>query len=188
MKLLQNEEKTVKAATHGDEKAFQDIFQAYRKPVYHFIYRMLGCVHDAADTTQEVFVKMYQRLSTLKDPDHFSTWLFSIAKNEAISTARRLKRRKEKMEATDIYENPIHAPFTANPDVQLVNSEFEAIFQQQLMEIPETYRAAFILGVLEEKPYDEVAQILNCSVGNVKSRVFRARMHLAKRINSVYIV
>jgi RNA polymerase sigma-70 factor, ECF subfamily len=187
LKLLQNEEKTVSAAANGDERAFQDIFQAYRKPVYHFIYRMLGCAQDAADTTQEVFYKMYQRLSTLKDPEHFSTWLFSIAKNEAISTARRLKRHRERIESTDVYENPTHAPLTMNPDIQLLNSEFEAIFQQQLLEIPETYRAAFILGVLEEKPYDEVAQILNCSVGNVKSRVFRARMHLAKKIARVYI-
>ena len=81
------------AAAKGDETAFQDLFEAYQKPIFNFIYRMLGCLHDAADSTQEVFFKMYQRLTTLKEPEHFSTWLFSIAKNEAISAVRRNKKR-----------------------------------------------------------------------------------------------
>ncbi|NIA31256.1 MAG: sigma-70 family RNA polymerase sigma factor [Actinobacteria bacterium] len=189
MKLAKNEGQIIKKAIEGDEQSFKILFEAYQRPVYNFIFRMLGSQEEAADTTQEVFFKVYKRLSTLRNPDFFSTWLFSIAKNEAITSTRR-RKSKNHSSLSDIDERmlqPLREPdHSFEPDKQVLNKEFETIFQKALLEIPEIYRVAFVLGVLENQPYEQVAKVLGCSVGNIKSRVFRARAHLAKKLKKEY--
>ncbi|NOY59701.1 MAG: sigma-70 family RNA polymerase sigma factor [Calditrichaeota bacterium] len=189
MKLAKNEGQIIKKAIEGDEQSFKILFEAYQRPIYNFIFRMLGSQEEAADTTQEVFFKVYKRLSSLRNPDFFSTWLFSIAKNEAITSTRR-RKSKNHSSLSDIDERmlrPLREPdHSYEPDEQVLNKEFEAIFQKALLEIPEIYRVAFVLGVLENQPYEQVAKVLGCSVGNIKSRVFRARAHLAKKLKKEY--
>ena len=189
MKLAKNEGQIIKKAIEGDERSFKILFEAYQQPIYNFIFRMLGSKEEAADATQEVFFKLYKRLSTLRNPDFFSTWLFSIAKNEAITSTRR-RKSKNHSSLSDVDERmlqPLMEPdHSFEPDEQVLNKEFETIFQKALLEIPEIYRVAFILGVLENQPYEKVAKVLGCSVGNIKSRVFRARAHLAKKLKKEY--
>jgi len=189
LKLAKNEGQIIKKAIEGDEQSFRILFEAYQQPIYNFIFRMLGSQEEAADATQEVFFKVYKRLSTLRNPDFFSTWLFSIAKNEAITTTRR-RKSKNHSSLSDVDERmlqPLIEPdHSFEPDEQVLNKEFETIFQKALLEIPEIYRVAFVLGVLENQPYEQVAKVLGCSVGNIKSRVFRARAHLAKKLKKEY--
>jgi len=189
LKLAKNEGHIIKQAIEGDEQSFRTLFEAYQQPIYNFIFRMLGSQDEAADATQEVFFKVYKRLSTLRNPEYFSTWLFSIAKNEAITSTRR-RKSKNHSSLDDIDERmlqPLVEPdHSFEPDEQVLNKEFETIFQKALLEIPEIYRVAFVLGVLENQPYEEVAKMLGCSVGNIKSRVFRARAHLAKKLKKEY--
>lgn len=188
MILTENQEQLIASAAGGDDEAFQKLFEAYQTPIYNFIFRMLGCVEDAADATQEVFVKMYRRLTSLRNPKFFSTWLFSIAKNEAITMARR-KKRKNQSSLDDDQNGSLSETLVtdeAAPDRQLMQNEFETEFQRILLELPEIYRMAFVLGVIEGHCYEEVAQIMNCTVGNVKSRVFRARQQISARLEKVY--
>ena len=191
MKIIDNEELIVAQAIEGDEKAFTSLYAAYKNPVYNFIYRMSGNEHDAADIVQEVFFKVYKKIKTLKNPRFFSTWLFSIAKNEAVSQARR-KKNKTYYSLEDDENNGVmrqlENPEALHPDKMAQHGELEKHFQHILSQIPENYRTAFILGVLEEKPYEQVAQIMGCTVGNVKSRVFRARAHITQKLAKLYAV
>ena len=191
MKLVENEEKLIEQAVEGDEIAFQTLFGAYQNAIYNFIFRMLGNEDESADATQEVFFKVYKKLSSLRNPNFFSTWLFSIAKNEAITMTRR-RKTKDHASLSDVDERMLPRPASPdqmiNPDVQVQNKEFEMIFQTALNEIPEIYRVAFVLGVIEEMPYEKVAKIIGCTVGNVKSRVFRARAHLANILKKEYAI
>lgn len=191
MKLAENEEKLIEQAVNGDEKAFQALFRAYQGAIYNFIYRMLGNEDEAADATQEVFFKVYKRLSSLRNPSFFSTWLFSIAKNEAITQTRR-RKTKDHASLSEVDERMLPRPAKPdqmiNPEVQVQNKEFETIFQKALDQIPEIYRVAFVLGVVEGMPYEKVAEIVGCTVGNVKSRVFRARAHLANILKKEYAI
>ncbi|MBN1996443.1 RNA polymerase sigma factor [candidate division KSB1 bacterium] len=187
MILLKDQDQIVVLAASGDEKAFKKLFEAFQQPVFNYIYRMLGCVQDAADATQNVFLKVYKKLQSLRNPALFSTWLFSIARNEAVSLMRKNKRKLDYLQnenntCLDIIDNQ------KDPAQNVMNKEFESIFQQVLTEIPEIYRSAFILGVLEEQSYEEVAKTLGCSVGNIKSRVFRARAFINKKLDRVYAV
>ncbi len=160
--------------------AFQRLFELYKTPVHNFVARMIGRREDAEDVVQEVFVKLYHKLGTLREPKYFTTWLFSIAKNEAINYARK-HRRKEvlALEPSASVESETREPFAdsaaSNVEQILMEEETNDLLQNALAAVPEVNRAAFILGVLEEYSYKEVAEMLGCTENNVKSRVFRAR-------------
>lgn len=149
---------------------------------------MIGNEEDAEDVTQEVFFKAYKKLSSLRESRFFSTWLFSIAKNEAVTASRRKSKRltmsihefDDGQEAVAFGDLPVE-----NPEKDIVSNEFEEIVQNILLEIPEIYRTAFILGAIQRYPYEEVAEMLGCSVGNIKSRVFRARAQIVKKLKKI---
>jgi RNA polymerase sigma-70 factor (ECF subfamily) len=152
---------------------------------------MTGHRQDAEDILQEVFVKVYRNLSALRDVQAFNGWLFSTAKNESINHLRKHRRRQldsleqyheGKMEPTTGSDDPRHA----NPEDKMVDADLQEVVQRALNEVPEIYRAAFILGVLEGYSYKEVAKILGCSVNNVKSRVFRARAMMSQKLRPYF--
>jgi RNA polymerase sigma-70 factor (ECF subfamily) len=185
LELVENQAQLIDQARNGNDKAFQNLFEAYQRPVYNFIYRMIGNEEDAEDVTQEVFFKVYKKLASLREAKFFSTWLFSIAKNEAVTASRRKNRRL----ATSLHEFDDNQEVTVlgdviveNPENDIVNHEFEEIIQDILLEIPEIYRTAFVLGAIQRYPYEKVAEMLGCSIGNIKSRVFRARAQIAKKL------
>lgn len=166
--------------------AFRRLFEQYKTPVYNFVVRMIGRREDAEDVVQEVFVKLYRKLGTLREPKFFTTWLFSIAKNEAINYARKHRRKEmQSLEAATEYgeEAPTELAHEETPE-DLITHERDALLQTALAAVPEINRAAFILGVLEEYSYKEVAEMLGCTENNVKSRVFRARVVIGAKLKA----
>jgi RNA polymerase sigma-70 factor (ECF subfamily) len=178
-------------AKSGDTEAFRRLFEQYKQPVFNFIVRMTGHRQDAEDILQEVFVKVYRNLSALRDAQAFKGWLFSTAKNESINHLRKHRQRQldslekwheGKMEPMTWNDDPHHA----NPEHKTADAEMQEVVQRVLNEVPEIYRVAFILGVLEGYSYKEVAKILGCSVNNVKSRVFRARAMMSQKLRPYF--
>ncbi|MDZ7372649.1 MAG: sigma-70 family RNA polymerase sigma factor [candidate division KSB1 bacterium] len=189
MQLLSDEQEIVRRSREGDVHAFRMVYEAYKKPLFTFIYRMTGNRHDAEDLLQDVFVKAYRRLRSFEERSCFSTWLFSIAKHETVSFLRKTARRnglRNQLEEKAGWENDVQVPLLEDPEGEVLGRETEAVLQGALGSLPESYRAAFILGVIEGLPYEEVGQILGCSVANVKSRVFRARARLARWLARYY--
>ena len=166
--------------------AFRRLFELYKVPVFNFVVRMIGRREDAEDVVQEVFVKLYRKLDTLREPKYFTTWLFSIAKNEAINYVRKHRRKEvESLEATTANSEDSHLEHAQNvtPEAEIVH-EREELLEAALGAVPEINRAAFILGVLEEYSYKEVAAMLGCTENNVKSRVFRARAIISAKLKT----
>ena len=89
-----DEKKLIAGAKNGDESAFEELVRRYRKPIYHLLYRLVADYMEAADLTQEVFVKMWQKLSNLRGEGSFKSWLYRIAVNEAKNHFRAKKGRK----------------------------------------------------------------------------------------------
>ena len=161
------------------------ISETYEMRVFTDTGDYFGDVEEAKDISQDVFFKVHKKLGSLRDPRFFSTWLFSIAKNEAITASRRKRKRQSSPidEFTDGQEaGTFGGLLIENPELTYIENEFEEIIQKILNEIPEIYRSAFILGVLQKYPYEEVAKILGCSIGNIKSRVFRARIQILQKL------
>jgi RNA polymerase sigma-70 factor (ECF subfamily) len=175
----------IEQARQRQPEAFRKLFEIYKTPVYNFVARMIGQPQDAEDVVQEVFVKIYNKLATLRETRYFTTWLFSIAKHEAFNFARKHRNRKRRVladsEAMNEQEEtaPLH---DHQPEREIFDRELDDLLQEALNAVPEINRAAFILGVLEEYSYKEVAEMLGCSENNVKSRVFRARAVIGEKL------
>src|SRR6516162_1506590 len=144
---------------------------------------MLGDPTDAADGTQEVFLKAFKGIRQFRRGSSLKTWLYRIAIREALNHRRWFKRHLQKNVSIDAEPEAGQArmeveDLQATPFDQLASREIQALVQQALGEVPEVFRSAVILRDLEGLSYEEVAEVLECSVGTVKSRILRGRRAL----------
>ena len=167
----------------GSETAFDWLVTHYHAPVYNLILSMLGDTSDAADGSQEVFLKAFRGIRKFRQGSSLKTWLYRIAIREALNHKRWFKRHLQKNVSIDAEPQEGHVPIEiedlgATPFEQLASREIQVAVQQALQEVPEVFRTAVILRDLEGLSYEEVAEVLECSVGTVKSRILRGRRSL----------
>jgi RNA polymerase sigma-70 factor, ECF subfamily len=167
----------------GSETAFDWLVTHYHGPVYNLILSMLGDVADAADGTQEVFLKAFRGIRSFRQGSSLKTWLYRIAIREALNHKRWFKRHLQKNVSIDAEPEEGQAmieieDLAQTPFDQFAAHEIQAAVQRALQQIPEVFRSAVILRDLEGLAYEEVAEVLECSVGTVKSRILRGRRAL----------
>jgi RNA polymerase sigma-70 factor, ECF subfamily len=167
----------------GSETAFDWLVTHYHGPVYNLILSMLGDVSDAADGTQEVFLKAFRGIRHFRQGSSLKTWLYRIAIREALNHKRWFKRHLQKTVSIDAEPDEGHSAieiedFAATPFEQFAAHEIQAAVQEALQHIPDVFRGAVILRDLEGLSYEEIAEVLECSVGTVKSRILRGRRAL----------
>jgi len=178
-----DEAELVQELQAGSETAFDWLVTHYHGPVYNLILGMLGDTSDAADGTQEVFLKAFRGIRKFRQGSSLKTWLYRIAIREALNHKRWFKRHLQKNVSIDAEPAEGQAPIEikdhyATPFEQLASQEIQAAVQDALQQVPEIFRSAVILRDLEGLSYDEVAEVLECSVGTVKSRILRGRRTL----------
>jgi RNA polymerase sigma-70 factor (ECF subfamily) len=178
-----DESELVNELQAGSETAFDWLVTHYHAPVYNLILGMLGDVSDAADGTQEVFLKAFRGIRSFRRSSSLKTWLYRIAIREALNHKRWFKRHLQKNVSIDAApeEGPsaLQVPdLGATPFEQLAAREIQAAVQGALQQVPDVFRSAVILRDLEGLSYEEVAEVLECSVGTVKSRILRGRRAL----------
>jgi RNA polymerase sigma-70 factor (ECF subfamily) len=167
----------------GSESAFDWLVTHYHSPVYNLIVSMLGDPADAADGSQEVFLKAFRGIRNFRQGSSLKTWLYRIAIREALNHKRWFKRHLQKNVSIDAEVEQGHAPIDiedlgATPFEQLATREIQTAVQDALQQVPGVFRTAVILRDLEGLSYEEVAEVLECSVGTVKSRILRGRRAL----------
>ncbi|QUV99644.1 sigma-70 family RNA polymerase sigma factor [Chloracidobacterium sp. MS 40/45] len=181
----------IAAVQAGDEQAFQEIVRRYRTPITNFIFRMLDDYDRAVELAQETFLRVYANVARYRATFHFSTYIYRIATNLAISELRQRRRRKLVSLFTpwarheDEEETPLDIP-DERPlqDADLIERERRAAVGRAIQTLPEKYRAALVLRDVEGLSYDEIAGILNISEGTVKSRINRARGLLRDKLRA----
>ncbi len=167
----------------GSETAFDGLVTQYHGPVYNLILGMLGDTADAADATQEVFLKAFKGIHHFRQGSSLKTWLYRIAIHEALNHRRWFKRHVQKNISIDAEPEEGFArvdvqDLGATPFDQLAAQEIQVAVQGALQQVPEVFRSAVILRDLEGLSYEEVAEVLDVSVGTVKSRILRGRRAL----------
>ena len=167
----------------GSEAAFDWLVTHYHAPVYNLILSMLADTSDAADGTQEVFLKAFRGIRKFRQGSSLKTWLYRIAIREALNHKRWFKRHLQKNVSIDAEPAEGQSPIEikdlgATPFEQLASREIQAAVEGALQQVPEVFRSAVILRDLEGLSYEEVAEVLECSVGTVKSRILRGRRAL----------
>src|SRR5271154_4865711 len=174
----------------GSEVAYAWLIGEFQRPVYGLVYRMVSDPADAADTTQDVFLKVFRGMKHFHGESSLKTWIYRIALHEAANRKRwwfRHKAQEMPIESTaagefeysgqDRLVDPGESPFE-----KFAHTEVCAAVDQALQQVPEPYRTALILRDLEEMSYEEIAEVLAISLGTVKSRITRGRGALRKQL------
>jgi RNA polymerase sigma-70 factor, ECF subfamily len=160
----------VERCLSGDAGAFEEILDRYGKPVYNAILRMGAEREEARDLSQQVFLKVYERLDTYDPSRKFFSWLYRVTINETINHLK-AQRPFEPLSDTLAYEH-------ASPEQEAENAEAEVVIQKALMALDIKYRLALIVRHFLDLSYDEAALVLSVPVKTVKSRLFTARQLL----------
>ncbi len=179
--LMNSTEELVARVRAGDEEAFRQIFDRYSRPVLSFIFDMVGDRHLAEDLAQETFVRAFRGLQSLREETKLSTWLFGIARNCAREHLRSRRRAEGNVEidAEPAFELRDGA---RTPSGQLLDKELSGVIRAALGKLDEDKRTVFTLKVLQQRSYEEIAEITGFSVGKLKTDLHRARAEMRKRI------
>ena len=173
-----DEAECLKLAQQGDQDAFSQIVEKYQNPVYNMCYRMLGTPQAAEDAAQETFWRAYKNIKRYDSRRPFATWLLSIAAHYCIDQQRR--KRLPSLNLDEIIEFSAEDP-APNPESVAIHSEFSEDIQRQLAQLNESDRAVLILRYWHEFSEKEICETLSISKSAVKSRLHRARLHMAKQ-------
>src|ERR1041385_2340901 len=181
----------------GSEAAYAWLIGEFQQPVYGLVYRIVNDPADAADTTQEVFLKVFRGMNHFHGESSLKTWIYRIALHEASNRRRwwfRHKARELSMESdneSQSGESYIGRDYLVDghdsPFDNVAHAEVRARVEEELHKVPEPYRTTLILRDLEEMSYEEIAEITEVSLGTVKSRLTRGREALRKRLTG-YVV
>jgi RNA polymerase sigma-70 factor (ECF subfamily) len=166
----------------GDQAAWQELVSRYTRRVFGVTYRFCGRVDEAEDLTQEVFVKVFRNLDRFQETDaSFSTWLTTIARNQAIDHYRR--RREERLRQ---FGDPAVLELIGSPDggplADVEREERIQVVRNGLRALPGDLREVLVLCDLQGAGYEEISRVLGIPLGTVKSRINRGRLELAKRL------
>ena len=178
----------IEAAKGGDEAAFREIMNRYRSPITNYLYRFLNDYEEAVDLAQETFVRVYFAIDRYHTQFAFSTYIYRIATNLAISEIRRRKRRRL-LSLTGLFQSEADEAVEFQPpdqkplaDTVLVDEERDQTIARAIAALPEKYRVPIILRDIEGRSYDEVADIMGLGLGTTKSRISRARALLKEKL------
>jgi len=166
----------------GDTNAFEALMMEYEKKIYNVALRMLGNSEDAADMTQEAFIKAYNSLASFRGDSKFSVWLTRIVSNLCLDFLRSRSRRPTvslSMEDDDGDDVQLDiADSSQSPEQLLERSLTRDSVRRGLKSLPDDYREILLLREIQGLSYDEIAAVLDIEVGTVKSRIFRGRKKL----------
>ena len=186
--IPQTDHALIEATKNGDEAAFASIVGRYKSPITNYLYRFLNDYEEAVDLTQETFVRVYFAIDRYHTEYAFSTYIYRIATNLAISEIRKRKRRTilsltGLFQSEDDDQTEFQPPDTrSRPDEDLVEDERSRVIAKAIFTLPAKYRIPIILRDIEGKSYDEVAEILDLGLGTTKSRISRARGLLREKL------
>ena len=174
----------------GDESAFRKLVEEWQDMVYNTAFGIVQQADDADDITQEVFIQVYQSVSSFKGDAKFSTWLYRITISKTLDHEKRKKRKKRFGFVQSLFgqdgEEQLHPVEFNHPGVQLEKKEKAGELFNALNKIPEKQRIAFTLHKLEGQSYQEVAEIMNTTLYAVESLMSRAKINLKKELSKFY--
>ena len=167
----------------GDQKAFTELVNKYQKWVHSLVWQKIGDFHTAEEITQDIFLKVYKKLSTLKPPQHFPGWLYVITSRHCIAWRRKKQQSTKSLDAmpTAELEELCYTRYEAERDKASVIEHQRGIVKRLLQKLPESERTVVTLHYLAEMSCEQISQFLGVSPNTIKSRLHRARKRLEKQ-------
>jgi RNA polymerase sigma-70 factor (ECF subfamily) len=172
------EPQLIARAQRGDESAFAALYSAHKRRVYSLCLRMTGNTAEAEDLSQEAFLQLFRKISTFRGESAFSTWLHRLAVNVVLMHLRKKGLQQISLDEVDTSQGePVKRDY-GDEDRRLLGSVDRIGLARAIEELPRGYRTVFVLHDLEGYEHNEIATIMECSVGNSKSQLHKARMKL----------
>ncbi len=179
----------VKRVQKGDKGAFDVLVLKYQHKIVNLVMRYVRDQEQALDITQEAFIKAYRALPRFRGDSAFYTWLYRIAVNTAKNhlAAQRRRPLDVELDMQDPEQYDLHAKLkeTDTPEGVTISQEVKRTVEKAIQGLPEDLRTAIILRELDGMSYEEIAQTMECPVGTVRSRIFRAREAISKKVGTL---
>jgi RNA polymerase sigma-70 factor (ECF subfamily) len=172
-------------AQAGDHEAFAQLYTLHKRRIYSLCLRMVGNVAEAEDLTQEAFLQLHRKIATFRGDSAFSTWLHRLAVNVVL-----MQLRKKGLSLISLDEamepNPEEGPSRSfgAPDLALAGAIDRLVLERAIADLPAGYRLIFILHDVEGFEHNEIASMLDCSIGNSKSQLHKARLKLREALRT----
>ncbi|MBI3561344.1 MAG: RNA polymerase sigma factor RpoE [Gammaproteobacteria bacterium] len=186
MSERESDQLLVEQVLRGDKRAFDALVIRYQSRVVKVISRYVRDSAESLDLAQEAFIKAYRALPDFRGESAFYTWLYRIAintaKNFLASQGRRPPQEDVAIEDAEYYDGPSELKDTATPEQYMLRDEIERVIFQTIESLPDELRTAITLRELEDMSYEEIAEAMNCPIGTVRSRIFRAREAIDKQL------
>jgi len=174
---MQIAKEIIEAFIAGEQEAFRHIYETTKKPIFGVIFRLVGNQHDAEDILHDVYMRVYEKRSLYKqDKSALSTWIYRLAVNFTLNVLKKKKRWHQDLVAEPVSEDILET-YLAKSDTELA--------QQVLEKINPDFKICLVLREIEEKSYEEIADLLQLSPGTVKSRINRGRQQLKELFNKI---
>jgi len=171
----------------GDKSAFDLLVIKYQHKIVHLVNRYVKDPSEAQDVAQDTFVKAYKALGDFRGDSAFYTWLYRIAintaKNYLLSRSRRHSDYEVDMQDAEQVENAPQLKDIETPEHQLMNDQIIQVIKSAIEKLPEEMRIAITLREFEGMSYEEIAEAMDCPIGTVRSRIFRAREAIDEKLN-----
>ncbi len=172
------EAQLIDRAQRGDEPAFEALYEAHKRRVYSLCLRMTGNTAEAEDLTQEAFLQLFRKISTFRGESAFSTWLHRLAVNVVLMHLRKKGLQQVSLDEVDTSQDePVKRDY-GDEDRRLLGSVDRITLSRAIDALPPGYRRVFELHDIDGYEHNEIAAIMECSVGNSKSQLHKARMKL----------
>ncbi|HVS26018.1 MAG TPA: RNA polymerase sigma factor RpoE [Burkholderiales bacterium] len=181
------DQQLVERAQHGDKHAFELLVVKYQRKLARLLSRFIRDAAEVEDVTQEAFIKAYRALPAFRGDSAFYTWLYRIGINTAKNYLVAMRRRAPTTtgfdsEEAETFEDGDQLRDINTPENELMSKEIGKTVNQTLLELPEELRTAITLREIEGLSYEDIATIMNCPIGTVRSRIFRAREAIAEKL------
>lgn len=182
-----SDQELVERVQQGDKRAFDLLVLKYQHKIAAIVSRFIKDSSEVHDVTQEAFIKAYRALGSFRGESAFYTWIYRIAvntaKNHLVSRGRRPPSSDVDVEDAEFYAGADGLKDVATPEAELMKDQLEQVVHDAIRNLPEDLRTAVTLREMEGMSYEEIAEVMDCPVGTVRSRIFRAREAIDKRIS-----